>query len=376
MELLALFVIAAAVIFCQNFLFSHFALKKLSYRCTLSTSEAREGDEIELVETIENRQWLPIPWLKSELTTSRWLDFAGSQSVVTDETRFVPSFFMVRGYQRVERRWKVRCLKRGEFGVEKITLVSTDLFGNLSLSRPVKTDAHILVFPRPADYLPSLLSLRYLQGERAAQRHLLPDPFFRTGAREYDERDPSGRIHWGATAKTGKLMVYENEYTSRQNLGIILNLQSRPFENGEVIEREKLEEAIRICAAAFEFSLHEQLPMRFFCNGNVTGDNEPTITAESWGEDYTDGLMHTLATLKNRSTDGLPAFLGRLSGRMMVSDILIITIYADESLSRFVQEQARLGIQTQVVLVDYAAPEELSLPCPLLVFPPKGGENR
>lgn len=375
MELLALFAIAAAVIYLQNALFSRLALKRLDYRCSLSTAEAIEGDEIELVETIENRQWLPVPWLKSELTTSRWLDFAGSQSVVTDGTRFVPSFFMVRGYQRVERRWKVRCLKRGEFSVEKIVLVSTDLFGNLSLSRPVEVDAHVLVLPRPADYLPGLLSLRYLQGERAAPRHLLPDPFFRTGAREYDERDPSGRIHWGATAKTGRLMVYENEYTSRQNLGILLNMQTRAFENGGVIEREKLEDAIRLCAAAFRFALENQLPTRFFCNGNGTGDNEPVITAESWGEDYTDSLLRTLACLQNRSTDGLPAFLGRLSGKLMVSDLLIITVYADESLCAFIAEQARLGIQSQVLLVDYGAPEGLAFPCPLMLFPPKGGEQ-
>lgn len=375
MELVALFAIAVAVIYLQNVLFSRLALKKLDYRCTLSVSEASEGDEIELVETIENRQWLPVPWLKSELTTSRWLDFAGSQSVVTDETRFVPSFFMVRGYQRVERRWKVRCLKRGEFGVEKIVLVSTDLFGNLSLSRPVQVDAHVLVLPRPADYLPGLLSLRYLQGERAAPRHLLPDPFFRIGASEYDERDPSGRIHWGATAKTGKLMVYENEFTSRQNLGILLNMQTRAFENGGVIEREKLEDAIRLCAAAFQFTRESQLPTRFFCNGNGTGDNEPVITAESWGADYTDSLMRTLACLKDRSTDGLPAFLDRLSGKLMVSDLIIITVYADESLCPFIAEQARLGIQTQVLLVDYGAPEGLDLPCPLMVFPPKGGDE-
>ncbi|MCI8622773.1 MAG: DUF58 domain-containing protein [Provencibacterium sp.] len=376
MELIALLVIAAAIVYGQNFLFSHFALKRLEYRCSLSASEAVEGDEIELIETIENRRWLPAPWLKSEITTSRWLDFAGSQSAVTDETRFVPSFFMVRGYQRVERRWKVRCLKRGEYRIEKITLVSTDLFGNLSISKPVEADAHLLVLPRPSGPLPDLLSPRYLQGDRAAPRHLLPDPFFRTGAREWDDRDPSGRIHWGATAKTGRLMVYENEYTSRQNLGVILNMQSRPFENAGVIDREKIEEAIRLCAAAFEKALLSLFPLRFFTNANTTEGYEPTITAENWGEDYTDSLMRTLAYLQNRSTESFPAFLNRLSGRMMVSDVLIITAYADESLAQFVEEQARLGIHTQVLLVDFAPPEGLELGCPLLLFAPEGGEER
>lgn len=375
MELVALLIIAAAAVFCQNLLFSRLAFRRLEYRCRLSVQEAQEGDEIELIETIENRKWLPVPWLKSEITTSRFLDFAGAQSVVTDQTRFVPSFFMVRSYQRVERRWKVRCLRRGEFGIEKVILLSTDLFGNLSLSQAVEVDSRVLVLPRPAEGLQLRLSPRYLQGERVAPRHLLPDPFFRTGAREFDPRDPFGRIHWGASAKTGRLMVFENEYTSRQNLGVILNMQSRPYEVGAVIETEKIEQAIRVAAAAFLCALEGQLPLRFFANANTTGGRQPILTAENWGEDYTDALLHTLAYLQNRSTDDFPLFLGRLSGRLLVSDILIITAYADQSLANFVQEQARLGLRTQIVLVDYALPQGLELACPVMLYMPKGGEE-
>ena len=131
MEVVALALVCLLAVWLENVLYRKNAFKGLSYRCYLSRSQVFEGEEIELIEEIENRKWLPLPWFKSEITVSRWLEFAGAQSQLTDRQRFVPSFFMLKSYQRVSRRWKVRCLKRGEYSVEQIVLVTTDLLGNL-----------------------------------------------------------------------------------------------------------------------------------------------------------------------------------------------------------------------------------------------------
>ena len=120
MEFVAIAVVLVGLFLLQNQLYKQYAFKNIRYSCTLSCNECYEGDEIELIEEIVNRKWLPLPWLKAEITTSRWLSFAGAQSGVTGETRFVPSFFSVKGYSRVTRRWKVKCLKRGEFSIEQV----------------------------------------------------------------------------------------------------------------------------------------------------------------------------------------------------------------------------------------------------------------
>ena len=39
------------------------------------------------------------------------------RSQLTDRQRFVPSFFMLKSYQKVSRRWKVKCMKRGVYAV-------------------------------------------------------------------------------------------------------------------------------------------------------------------------------------------------------------------------------------------------------------------
>ena len=104
MTLLAVIILLVLAVWLQGLVFRKFSFRKLRYTCRFSTSEAMEGDEIALIEEVENRGFLPLPWLKAELTSSKWLEFADSQSLVTEETRFVPSFFMMKPHHKVTRR--------------------------------------------------------------------------------------------------------------------------------------------------------------------------------------------------------------------------------------------------------------------------------
>ena len=113
MEFLYVILLIAAVAAAQALVYKKRAFQGLEYDCVFDQQEVSEGDEIKLVETVSNRKLLPLPWLRSELTTSMYLDFAGSQSLIADETRFVPSFFMMRGFRRTVRSWNVHCSKRG-----------------------------------------------------------------------------------------------------------------------------------------------------------------------------------------------------------------------------------------------------------------------
>ena len=98
MEFLAIVLILLAVIAAEKYVYQKYAFSRLEYHCRFSAAEVFEGDEITLIEEVSNNKLLPLPWLKAELTTSKWLDFAGSQSLVTEETRFVPSFFLLKSH--------------------------------------------------------------------------------------------------------------------------------------------------------------------------------------------------------------------------------------------------------------------------------------
>ena len=81
MELIAVILLVLLVLFGEVGLYRRRGLEGLSYRCHFSETERTEGESLQFVETVTNDKTLPVPWLKAELTTSRWLDFPEANSL-------------------------------------------------------------------------------------------------------------------------------------------------------------------------------------------------------------------------------------------------------------------------------------------------------
>lgn len=349
MEILVMLLLIGAAAVGQMLLYAGRVFRHLEYSCQLSREEAEEGEEIEILETVVNRKWLPLPWLKSEITTACWLDFAGAQSVVTDKTRFVPSFFMVKSYQRVQRAWKVKCLKRGVFRLQSAVLVASDLLGMSTLSQPVEVDSQILVLPGEIDVPARFSSPRHMFGEFPVRRNLLPDPFFIAGVREYALGDPMNRIHWAASARLQKLMVYQNEYTAQQSAAVLLNIQSREFESREVIDAPAVEDAIRVCAWLFREVAGQGVPLRFIANGPVEAKSRvPVVSEEYFGPEHVHDLLVILARLELMSTQPFGDFLAEMYDGITASNIFLVTAYINEQILDFAREKARGGAQVKI----------------------------
>lgn len=363
MGFFALALLLAVVLGGEILLYRKFSLSHLEYHCALDREEATEGDVVELVETIKNRKWLPEPWLKSEITTSKWLDFAGAQSIVTDKTRFVPSFFVVRSFQKVQRSWHVTCLKRGDFAIQKVGLVASDLFGTVNVSRAAEVDSRILVLPKGMDLDAFALSPRYLSGDVVVRRQLLEDPFYLAGVREYTEHDSMNQIHWAATVKEGKFMVHNREHTSSQNLTVILNMQSMPFETGQVTREEEVEYAIKVCASFFEQTLVDQTPVQFFANASTTEELVSTYSGEYWGDEHVHDLLCLLAKLHLESTDDIGVYLNDLFDQVQTSDCVLATAYLNEDLLSFARQKAEQGVRVRIYVTGRVSASMLSDDC-------------
>ncbi len=370
MEFLALLLIVLVVVMLQNWVFQRWGLRSLDYSCTLSTDEATQYDDIELVETITNRKWLPAPWLKSEITTSVGLDFAGAQSVLTDKSRFVPSFFMVRSYQTVKRVWNVHCAARGEMEIQKIVLVSTDLFGNVTLSRPVEVSANVLVLPKPFVLEEVFLSPKNLSGDTIVRKHLLEDPFFFSGVREYTGREPINQIHWNASVKEQELMVYQHDSTSTQTLTVILNMQSQARDFAD--RPHLLEACIRTSASVIENTWVEQIPVRLMSNGNISKEalktHQGLISTQSWGKEHILELFRLLAKLKYGFTDPFDEYLYDISASVTSSDIVIVTAYLTQAVCDFAREKQFLGVRVKIFILGRISEQEIPEDCDIYCF--------
>lgn len=357
MALLFCILAVVLVIGLQNSLYRKYTFRDMRYHCFFTVDEAYEGDEIELIEEITNAKLLPIPWMKTDFTTSKWLDFAGTRSVVTDESRFVSSFFLLRSYHKVQRRWKVRCTRRGVFEIGRVSLVASDLLGNHVASQAVDSGARITVLPDPTlledfEYSPTRST-----GDVQVRRNVIDDPFFIVGAREYTERDPMNHIDWLATARTRQLMVHQHAFTASPSTAILLNMQSREFERGKPIDAQNVEECIHVCAGFFYASLRDNIPIGLFANALLGADT--VATPSSYGVGHVTDLLRRLAALPPQSSGEFSRWLEEVGASVTASDVIIVTTYLNEAMIAYARQ--RKGVRFAVI--GYVDPQTLPADC-------------
>jgi hypothetical protein len=166
----------------------------------------------------------------------------------------------IESYQKTTRKWKLNCVKRGIFHTENVTpLEGSTHLCNVSEALPVNIT--LVVYPEIVDLDELFMPVNLLQSDNTVNRWIIDDPFMFSGIREHTPTDPMNRIHWPATAKSGKLMVRKNEYTSEQNLTVILNMQTKSYEYTNVIDRRSAELGIKVAATLFDRALKEGTPV-------------------------------------------------------------------------------------------------------------------
>lgn len=373
MEGLALALIIAIVVLLQAAIFKRTAFKKLGYKCEFSIKEAHEGDEIYLVETIYNKKLIPVPWLKVEINTSRWLEFAETSSVVAQENRHVTSSFFLRSYQKVTRRWRLKCLKRGIFRIDKITLISGDLIGSTSDSLPIDINAEIQVYPRTIELGKIFTPVNHLQGDTIVKRWIIEDPFIVSGMREYMAGDPMKKIHWNSTARMGRLMVRQEDFTSKFGLSVILNVQSIENEYFDAVYKDFIELGIKAAATVFDTALRNGIPARLASNGStVDGERQMIYTQEASGRSHISSLLAILAKLELRRIRDFEEYMTDISEGIANSEIIVITSYLTGRICNILREM-KLKNNTVTILVTNKSISRDVLPADIDVYILSGG---
>ncbi len=351
MEIITLLLIFFIIYFLQSNIYKKYALKRLDYTCKFSKEEAVQGEDIELIEVIKNDKFLPLPWFKTELVTSKWLLFADSDSVTTDKTRFVPSFFTLKPHYKVTRTWKVKCLKRGVFKIKNVIAVTSDLLAVTSFSKGFEINSEITVLPKTFDLRKYFFSPKNISGDIVVKRGIIEDPFYVSGVREYTERDSLNKINWLATARQNEIMVRNNDSTTQQTVTVILNMQSSEFEKGISGHQKEMEFAIRVCASVFDDTLESGMPFRFMANTSMEKNGEDIVTGCFWGEEHVLQCKRLLSQLELYSTCYFSDYLSQVYASISASDIIIVTAYLNEDIFDFAIQKQADGINVKIIVV-------------------------
>ncbi|MBN2239086.1 MAG: DUF58 domain-containing protein [Dehalococcoidales bacterium] len=245
MELIVLFLGAAAVYVIQTLLSRLVWKYKLDASAYFSERYAAEGDTIQLTEVVENRKLIPVATVKVNVAVDRGAEFLDRSNLTVSDRNYRSEIFALRSYERVTREIPLLCTRRGYFTIDGIDIIGNDLFYTRQYIENKKLDSTLCVYPGQAESRQLLVATRKMMGEYIVRNSDSDDPFTFRGIRPYESYDTMKDINWKASAKSGELRVNMHEYTADQEICILLDTDWDLLLKPDNL----LEESIRIAAS-------------------------------------------------------------------------------------------------------------------------------
>lgn len=319
MEIIVIVLVIVVLLAAETISFRLLSRNSVSYDIHLGSSVAYEGETVEIIEEIRNLKFLPLPWLKTEICTERWLEFAGTTFEKTSEIRFVPSIFSLRPYQKCRRVWTARCVKRGSFSLSTASVIMSDLFGLVNVSLEARCEAELTVLPAPLAAGEVFFSDRELYGEKIIRRFICEDMSSVSGIREYTGLEPMRSISWKGSARENRLMVCKYDYTTSNRVLIVLNTLKNDIGSTPARLREG-ETLIKAAALVLE-EINERSDSVDFIS-NLTGT--PLYHGKS-------DILTALAELEFGEGEDLPRFLASLADESYTDIVLLTSAYGERA---------------------------------------------
>ncbi len=247
----------------QSWLYEYFWGKNLSADVTFTESAITEGELGQLQETIVNAKLLPLPMVRVKFEIDRSLQFEEEGNISISDKCYKNDIFSIMLYQKITRTIPFRGTKRGYYSIDQMDLVSTDLFMTATLVGVKPVHTNLLVYPKGVNTKQLWIPYRRIMGTLLTRRYAYEDPFEFRGIRDYQPFDRMKDVNWKASAKTGELKVNMHDYTARQEVFFLLNLETEAM-----LEYESLkEESIRIVNSLAEWFLLQGIPVGLLSNG-------------------------------------------------------------------------------------------------------------
>ncbi len=178
-------------------------IENLSANRECSRLSAEIGDKVAVIVNVKNRGTFRVAWLILEDSVPRDALQQRPPRIEVDGKR--TAILQIPPGEQKSLLYQVRFLMRGYYQIGPLLLESGDLFG---LHRRFRVDTEplfVLVYPKVIPLEGYDIASRRPIGEVRLTHRLFEDPTRISGVREYQNGDPLNRVHWRATARTGKL---------------------------------------------------------------------------------------------------------------------------------------------------------------------------
>src|SRR5439155_12862876 len=191
--------------------------------------------------------------------------------------------------ETADAAYRLPTTRRGIYTIGPLTLSVHDAFGVVQTSLTLAGEDRFVVYPKVEEVLPlpGAASREARMGSMQASRFPVGLDFF--GLREYEVGDDLRRVHWRSTARTGELMLRQDEMPWESRSTIVLDTRAST-QAGESFER-----AVEVAASLVTAVCRGRRQIRFLTTGGVE--------IRSSGRDRYPVIMEYLAAVAPDDTD-------------------------------------------------------------------------
>jgi uncharacterized protein (DUF58 family) len=244
----------------------------------VSRERVKIGETVAVVTVLENKSWLPVPWLLLEdLLPRRALLFDPPTLQVTGRRLQLASF---RGRARKTLLYQLKCNRRGYYQIGPLVAETGDVFGLYRRYRVLSEPSFLMALPEVLPLSGFDIASRRPIGEVRMTHRLFEDPTRIAGVRSYQSGDPMNRVHWGATARTAVLHCKVYEPSTVAGATILLDFHEQSFDKKHEPVRSELVVTAAASIAGALCEMGQQVGLA--TNGRDAADR---IRKEGWSHE-------------------------------------------------------------------------------------------
>ena len=262
-------------------------------------------------------------WMKRHAV----VDFTGTR---------IDHHFYLLPHRKFSGRLRLCVRERGFYDLGRYYLESGDFLGLKPVLRDGDVDLRIICTARQCE-TPEIRALGGELGNVSVRRFILDDPSLLIGYREYSGREPMKQISWNQTAKAGRLMVRQNDFTTDRIAEVIVNIDpSHP---------PVMEKCLSMTRSVCEKLEEAKIPYAVKSNGDLA------TLAEGLGKTHLFYIQRRIGLSRYTGYIQFPLLIERcIRQRRLGCTYIVITPELDPSFTAAVERLARYADHQPIIL--------------------------
>ncbi len=337
----------------------------LSVERQITNSELQVGESMAVGLRLNNNTGYFIPWLFAEDLLSKRMISQPNRAL--DVTGFPAKLYFFRPRQIALMTYQIKAERRGYFQLGPTILETGDLLGLHRNYRIASEPQFVLVLPKLIPLQGVNVASRRPMGELRMNDRSMEDPTQMVGIREYRAGDSLNRIHWRATARTGKLHTRIFQPTCIQGAMLVLDMHNNT--NPDRNEPVRTDLAVTMAASLAHTLYLMNQPFGLISNGRDAADRVRQMKLE---REFMDRSSVRADVEMNSKSDRLrPVVIDAKNGPEQFSEVhrTLARLERTDGL-RFsdllMETQSRLSRQLSVLVFLQLVDDELAMALGLL----------